>query len=99
MNKKIFKVRYTVDRESFQSLEIAARGRAEAYVSFMTHIPEAEIVSIICISDSWLDTIAKFILDKATVQDIKALCNDLSDEQQDVLIDALHNLNQRRQTV
>jgi hypothetical protein len=99
MNKKIFKVRYTVDRQTFKAIEIVANDRADAYVTLKTHVPNAEIVSIICLSDSWVKAVAKYLADNASVKDIKALCDNLSDDQQDALIDALHTYNKKGENV
>ena len=87
--RKEFKVRYTVDRESFKSLTLVAETRAEAYTILMEHIPSAEIVSICEHGDSLINVLAKVFV-KRSIADIKEVCSLLNSDQQDEFIDALH---------
>lgn len=89
---KHYKMTFTEDRETFKTLVIPANTLVDAYIEIQVRFPNAEITEAIennTVTNTWVVSLAKYMIDHATVDETCRFAMYLDEEKLEELVDTI----------
>lgn len=89
---KHYKMTFTLNHETFKSLVIPAKTLVDAYIEIQTRFPGVAITEAIesnKVSDGWAQSIAKYMIANASLDDTCTFASYLDEEKREELVDAI----------